>query len=211
MHRDFWLEKWDRNEIGFHEEVVNPLLCRHIDQLPLTEGGRMFVPLCGKTMDIGWLLARGQRVVGCELSHVAVTDLFAGLGLTPNMETTEDYLHFTADNLDIFVGDLFDLTSADLGHVDAVYDRAALVALPEQTRTLYVPHILSLSQSAPQLLVTLDYDQREMKGPPFSISDDEVRSRYASASAIRQLSCDSVPGGLKGRCEALEKAWLIRP
>jgi thiopurine S-methyltransferase len=78
----FWHDKWQRNQIGFHEPQANPLLLAHFDSLSLRAGSRIFVPLCGKTLDINWLLARGQRVVGAELSEIAVQQLFAGLGVT---------------------------------------------------------------------------------------------------------------------------------
>lgn len=211
MEREFWLERWNSNQIGFHEAYVNPLLTDHINKLALTPGGRLFLPLCGKTLDIGWLLQNDYSVVGCELSKVAVTDLFADLGLQANITETQKWVLYSAPGIDVYVGNIFDLTATTLGTVDGVYDRAALVALPVVIRDNYSSHLPAITHQAPQLLVTLEYDQTAMNGPPFSIPDQEVHERYGSAFSIQLLTSAEVEGGLKGRCDALEKAWLLSP
>jgi hypothetical protein len=131
MDASFWREKWARNQIAFHEAQVNPLLVAHFQRLALPAGSRIFVPLCGKTLDIPWLLARGHRVAGIELSEIAVQQLFRDLGVTPRLTVLGTITRYSAPGLDIFHGDIFDLSRDGLGAVDAVYDRAALVALPE--------------------------------------------------------------------------------
>jgi thiopurine S-methyltransferase len=208
MQPDFWHERWTKNEIGFHEARVNPLLVAHLDALALPAGARVFLPLCGKTVDIDWLLSRGYRVAGAELSALAVSQLFERLGLMPVSTRSGKLERLSAAGLDVFVGDIFDLTGPILGAVDGVYDRAALIALPAQMRRSYVMQIQRLAGSAPKLLVTVEYDQRQMEGPPFSVPGDEVRALHDDRKSVL-LACHGLPGGLKGKCPATESAWLL--
>ena len=211
MDTDFWHRKWQANEIGFHNKEVNPLLLAYFAELSLSPGSRIFVPLCGKTRDIAWLLSQGCRVAGAELSELAVEQLFAELGVQPAIAGAGGVKHYSAPDLDIFVGDIFKLTGEVLGPIDAVFDRAALVALPEEMRVRYAGHITAITRNAPQLLLTFEYDQAAMAGPPFSISDDEVERHYQDSYQIAALASVDVAGGLKGKCVATENVWLLKP
>lgn len=209
MEAAFWHERWQRGEIGFHEAQPNALLTAFFERLTLPADSRVFLPLCGKTRDIPWLLSQGFRVAGAELSELAVTELFAGLGVDPEITEQGNLSRYSAEGLDIFVGDLFDLSAAQLGQVDAVYDRAALVALPPAMRPRYTKHLRTITGNAPQLLVVFEYDQDAMDGPPFSISDEELQRHYGTSHTLKLLESRSVAGGLKQQCPAEEKAWLL--
>lgn len=211
MKADFWHEKWDKNDIGFHEGAPNRLMTRHIQALPVAPGGRIFLPLCGKTRDIGWLLDQGYRVAGAELSEIAVRALFDDLSLAPNVEKIGALKRFSAEGIDVFVGDIFDLTKERLGPVDAIYDRAALVALPDGLRADYSRHLIALTDAAPQLLLCFEYDQSEMAGPPFSIDAVEVERHYAETYAITSLERAEAPNRLKGIAAATENTWKLMP
>lgn len=210
MDASFWHQKWENNEIAFHEGKANAHLVKFFGELSLAKGSRVFVPLCGKTVDIAWLLAGGYRVAGAELSELAVRQLFADLGVEPGILAAGKLTRFTAANIDIFVGDIFDLSAELLGPVDAVYDRAALVALPEQIRSRYTAHLMEITNKAPQLLITFEYDQALMEGPPFSIGSGEVYRHYRDSYDLAPATSASVAGGLKGKCPATEDVWLLR-
>jgi len=209
MDSSFWHQKWENNEIGFHQRAVNPLLADNINALSLAEGARLFLPLCGKTLDIAWLLSNGYRVVGAELNKSAVEQLFSELGVKPKISKLGTVDCYSAENIDIFVGDIFDLSSEILGGVDAIYDRAALVALPDEMREKYRAHLLEITRIAPQLLLTFEYDQTVVEGPPFSISSDDVKQYYSDKYSLSLLKQIDVPGGLKGKCDASETIWLL--
>ena len=209
MNVDFWHKKWEKTEIAFHESRPNPFLLVHCKALNLAKGSRIFLPLCGKTLDIGWLLSNGYKVVGAELSKLAIGQLFEELGVEPEITECGKSIRYSANNIDIFVGDIFDLSSEIVGTVDAVYDRAALVALPEVMRKRYTKHLLAITGSAEQLLVTFEYDQSLINGPPFSINGDEVNQHYMAAYNVQMLDSKSVAGGLKGVCAATEHIWLL--
>ena len=210
MDASFWRQRWEKNEIGFHESKANPLLVTHFHELSVGKGRRVFVPLCGKTLDISWLLSRGYRVAGAELSQLAIEQLFIELGMQPDIENVGSIERWSANNLDLFVGDIFTVSRLMLGQVDAVYDRAALVALPEDMRKRYAAHLLEITGKAPQLLISYEYDQSLMEGPPFSVSNEEVRRHYASTYTLTLLAGTEVQGGLKGKAPAKENVWLLK-
>lgn len=210
MEPNFWLQKWQDNSIAFHKSEANPALVNHFDKLSLPTGSRVFVPLCGKTLDITWLLSQGYRVAGVELAELAIEQLFANLGVSPTVTQAGQVRLYRAEDIDIFVGNIFDVSSDNIGMVDAVYDRAALVALPAAMRQQYTAHLLNLTDSASQLLVTFEYDQTQMSGPPFSISPDEVKAHYGDRYDISLVTSAEVPGGLKGQCAAQEAIWLLK-
>lgn len=212
MDAQFWNMKWQKNQIGFHLSAINPLLLKYFPVLELTEGARIFVPLCGKTLDIHWLLQRGMNVVGVELSQIAVEQLFSELGITPQISNVApNMLCFQAESLKIFVGDIFILSRALLGDVQAIYDRAALVALPPTMRATYAAHLMNISGKAEQLLVTLEYDQSCIAGPPFSVTKQDIQRYYGAEYGINCLENTSVAGGLKGGEPATESVWFLKP
>ncbi|WP_297769351.1 thiopurine S-methyltransferase [uncultured Roseovarius sp.] len=211
MDAEFWHDRWQEGRLGFHEGKVNRMLEAHIGALGLVQGQRIFLPLCGKAIDIPWLLSQGYQVAGAELSEIAVHDLFSEMGVTPEVTDTGRHRRYAAEGVDIFVGDIFELSRDVVGSVDAVYDRAALVALPDDRRARYAAHLAQITDSAPQLLVTFEYDQSAMEGPPFSITEEEVMRCHGARFAIRVLADEDVPGGLKGVVAAREKAMLLRP
>ncbi len=210
MDANFWHDKWARNEIGFHGREAHPLLVKHIGALALPAGARVFLPLCGKTLDIHWLLARGMQVAGAELSPLAIDQLFAELGVAPQVTRQGELTRYSAEHIDIFVGDLFKLSAEALGPVDAVYDRAALVALPPDMRGRYAAQLMAVTACAPQLLICFDYDQAEQAGPPFAVPEAEVRLHYGQAFDVALMESVSLPGGLKGRSAAQEEVWLLK-
>lgn len=210
MDAAFWHQKWEANEIGFHEGEANRLLVKYFNALSLAEGRRVFVPLCGKTLDIAWLLSNGFRVAGAELVESAIEQLFSELGIEPEISEVGGVKRYSAKNIDIFVGDIFAVSSEILGSVDAIYDRAALVALPEEIRRRYTGHLMDISDGTPQLLLTFEYDQSVMDGPPFSISNEEVIQHYGDRYELTLMESIAIPGGLKGKCAATENVWLLK-
>lgn len=209
MDKNFWLQKWEKNEIAFHESEANPVLVKYFERLSLAKGSRVFVPLCGKTLDIAWLLSCDYQVAAAELSATAIEQLFAELGVAPKISSLGELKHYQAPNVDIFVGNIFDVTKEMIGSVNAIYDRAALVALPEVMRSRYSKHLMNITHQAPQLLISYAYDQNKMEGPPFSVINEEVKGHYKDYYDITLLESIDILGGLKG-CPAKENVWLLK-
>jgi thiopurine S-methyltransferase len=210
MEANYWRQRWERGEIGFHENQVNSALVEHLNRLNLAKGARLFLPLCGKTLDIAWLLAQGYRIVGAELSALAINELFAALDLVPEITPAGTLTRYSSTNIGIWGGDIFDLSSSMLGAVDAIYDRAALVALPEHMRNRYAAHLITLTHAAPQLLITYEYDQRLYDDPPFSVPEEELKQHYGETYQLKQVAQDQIAGGLKGKVEAATVTWLLQ-
>lgn len=193
MERQFWLERWNRQEIGFHQQSVNAQLPRFWGDLGVAPGGAVFVPLSGKSGDMMWLRAQGHTVLGVELSPLAIAAFFTENGLTPRWRRRGAFQVAEADGIRILLGDFFDLVAGDLADAKGVYDRAALVALPPGTRERYASHMAAiLPPGTRMLLVTLEYPPAQMEGPPFSVPPAEVERLYRPHGDVRLLSRDDV-------------------
>lgn len=210
MEAEFWHKRWEDNHIPFHEGKPNTLLIRHIDQLNLPEDGRVFIPLCGKTKDFEWLIQQGFRTVGAELSEIAIQQLYEELSIIPTISMVGTQKHYSADGIDVFVGDIFDLSADILGPVDAIFDRAAMVAMPASMRQQYVNQVAEISGCAPQLLTCFEYDQSLLEGPPFDVKEDEVRELYRQHYDVSLVERVSIKGGLKGKCPSDAVLWGLR-
>jgi thiopurine S-methyltransferase len=195
MKKEFWLERWERAEIGFHQDEVNPYLARYWKKLLLAYGGEVFVPLCGKSRDMVWLRRQGSFVLGVELSPVAVKEFFHEQGMSPVRVSGGRFDNHIADGICLSCGDFFDLRKEDMAKVSAVYDRASLVALPPEMRERYARHLVEILPRGTQiLLLTFDYPQAEMQGPPFAVSMKEVEALYGKCADIRLLEqVDALP------------------
>lgn len=207
MKHEFWHDKWQSNNIGFHLSNPNPLLIKHIHSLNLQPQARIFIPLCGKSLDIHWLLEQGFHVTGIDLSPIAIKELISELKLEFTVSQVGDLTHYHHQNIDLYVGDFFELSLSHISMIDATYDRAALVALPEHMREAYTQHLVQLTQNAPQLLISFEYDQDLLAGPPFSVPEQELRKYYASRYEIKQLASEYEK--LKGKVDAKENVWLL--
>ncbi|MCB1521910.1 MAG: thiopurine S-methyltransferase [Hyphomicrobiaceae bacterium] len=188
MDHEFWQERWRRGEIGFHRSDTSPELIAHWPLLDVASSTRVFVPFCGKSLDMAWLAAAGHEVVGAELSALAVRQFFAEHEMTPSETRFGEHIVFSTPGITIWCGDMFTLPTSALEGIGAVYDRASLVALPAPMRLQYAAFMADmLAAGTRTLLLTLEFDQREMSGPPFSVSEREVASLFASAFDIRVI------------------------
>lgn len=179
MDPDFWQQRWREGRIGFHQQQVTPLLERHWETLAVAPGGRVLVPLAGKSLDMLWLVKRGYRVFGVELSRLAVEQFFAEHDLSPTLTETSSGTCYSAGGIDLLCGDVFTVDATLLSGCVGVYDRAALIALPPALRERYADELYArLPGGCRGLLVTLDYPQHEKAGPPFSVPAVEVHSRF---------------------------------
>ncbi|WP_264213486.1 thiopurine S-methyltransferase [Leisingera thetidis] len=211
MDQDFWQARWRDNRIGFHEAAPNSLLAQHFTRLGLQAGQSVFVPLCGKALDLDWLVGKGLRVTGVEFNQGAVEEVFARQGLAPQVAKTGALTRYQAGTLTLYAGDFFALTEEHIAPVDAVYDRAALVAVKPEDRRAYAAHLNRIAGTAKQLLIGFDYDQSLMQGPPFSVPGETVQALYQDTHAITLIEERAADGRIGERCNALEQAWLLAP
>ncbi|NRD72428.1 thiopurine S-methyltransferase [Shewanella sp. VB17] len=197
MESSFWSRKWDVQQIGFHQNKVNPLLIKYWPSLNLLAGCEVFVPLCGKSLDMCYLTELGHKVQGCELSEVAAKQFFAennlAYSMTPLVTSKGQLSKFDSARVTFYQGDIFTLTANELPSLSAFYDRAALIAWPESMRQAYVGKLAELlPPKSIGLLITLDYPQEAMKGPPFSVSDDWVLANMSDDFEVERLNCEDV-------------------
>ncbi|MBV4539684.1 thiopurine S-methyltransferase [Pseudomonas vlassakiae] len=179
MEPAFWQKRWADNQIGFHQARVNPFLQKYWPHLQLAPGSRVLVPLCGKSLDLAWLAAQGHRVLGVELSRQAVEAFFREHGLEPRVAQQGAFEVWRSGDVELWCGDFFALRAEDVADCVALYDRAALIALPPEMRAHYMRLLSQALPAGAGLLLTLDYPQALLAGPPFSVADDEVRRGFA--------------------------------
>lgn len=188
MDPQYWQHRWHEGRTGWHQDQPTPLMLKHWPALDVAPGSRVFVPLAGKSQDMRWLAGQGHRVLGVELSQVAVEQFFAESGLEPQVRPTRHGRHYEAGGIEIICGDAFGLDAEALRDCQAVFDRAALIALPPPLRRRYAAELYQhLPAGCRGLLITIDYPQDEKEGPPFSVPEDEVRSLFSADWSVDLL------------------------
>ena len=216
MNPEFWQTRWQEKRIGFNQSQVNPLLVKYFSKLNLSADSRIFVPLCGKSIDMVWLAHQGFDVVGVELVESAAQEFFIEQDIPYTIKEHSHHSNIKCyqgqvleQRITLWVADIFTLSSENIGHVDAVYDRAALIAMPAELRPQYTKQVINLSQNSPQLLLTLNYDQNERAGPPFSISQEQVQQYYGNYYQMNKL--EEEPSTLNAAPEmaVTEPVWLL--
>ena len=225
MHHSYWHQRWQEQRIGFHLEKTNSYLARYWSLLDLPEQSHVFVPLCGKSNDLHYLHQQGHRVTGNELSPLAVRDFYTEQQLiasksaiyNENYDSGQTQLTlWSSPEVDIICGDFFAINKQQLHDIDAVYDRAALVSLPREMRKKYVQKLLEIiPKKISILLVTLDYNENEKQGPPFSVPEEEVFQLYEAYFDIKLLEvADIKPDKRSPRSQKLsyfnERVFLLK-
>ncbi|MDA8361853.1 MAG: thiopurine S-methyltransferase [Gammaproteobacteria bacterium] len=179
MEEEFWQRRWQENRIGFHQSEVNRFLQAHKDWFAQRLEGATFVPLCGKSQDMAWLREHVSPVLGVELSPLAIEAFFREQGLVARQTVRGAFRAYEASGIALLAGDYFALTADAAGPIGAVYDRAALIALPAPMRVRYAQHMATLLRpGTPVLLVAPFSPKGPLDGPPFAVSEDEVRALY---------------------------------
>jgi thiopurine S-methyltransferase len=217
MNAEFWIEKWEKNAIGFHQQDINNHLQAYWQQLKPEPGSQVLVPLCGKSKDMLWLCGQGHSVLGVELSPIAVNSFFSENAIKPNISQQGSFKRWESAGLVILEGDFFALSAEDAKNIGGVFDRAAMVALPPELRQQYSQHLQnSLPDKVGILLVVFEYDQVVMSGPPFSVAEAEIRQQfqhnYEITLLFEQDVLDAYPQfRANGLDDLLEKVYLLSP
>ena len=193
MKSSDWLNRWRQNRIGFHESGVNAYLQQFLSEFGLKPGDKIFIPLCGKAHDIAWLAQQGFEVIGVELSDFAIESFFHEQKLVCKQFESDQFLIRKSGSISIYQGDFFNIPRDVLAECKLVYDRASLIAFDRVNRECYCDYLQSIVPSmADMLLITLDYDQSQMSGPPFAVSQAEINGYYRSNYSISELERNDV-------------------
>jgi len=217
MNTDYWLESWKQNKIGFHQHEINDHLSSFWKLLNVDNKSSVFVPLCGKSLDLLWLRQQGHHVLGIEISAIAIRDFFVENNLNFNNRQQNDLQIWESDHLTILQDDFFKLTAHQLRDAVGVFDRAALVALPTNLRQKYAKHLKNiLSEKAKILLIAFEYDPSKMDGPPFAVDEAEIHELYGDRYEIKLLlnqdALDNYPSfRSRGLSCLTEKVYVLTP
>lgn len=192
MEADFWHQMWRSGRVGFHQPDVNAFLIKHWKKLNLSGHEQVFVPLCGKSLDMLWLNQQGHAVLGVELSEQALQAFVTEHDLQVSLVQYPRFRRYEMDGMSLLSGDFFDVSVKECSEVKAVYDRAALVALPPEMRQQYASHLKAvLAPGVPILLIAMDYDQSLQSGPPFAVSALEVKALFEDRFKIEKVESDT--------------------
>lgn len=222
MDAAFWQDRWAKQHLGFHQTTINPHLQRHWRDLALPSGGAVFVPLCGKSLDMCWLADQGHTVIGVELSERAIHDFFDEQQIHPRQDRHGGGVRWSSSDgrYLLWQADIFHLPSLareEIAQCSAIYDRAALIALPVLMRAEFVVCLEGVfPQAVSQLLLVLEYDQSKMNGPPFSVTEQEIHSHYGHRYHVQRVMVDYHPEGIsrfqeRGVHDLCEKALVLSP
>jgi len=217
MDADFWHSRWQEQRIGFHQKEINSYLKEIWPDLKRPKGSLVFVPLSGKSVDMLWLADEGHKIIGVELSSIAVADFFTenDIDVTIDKSINDLELWYSTD-ISLYAGDFFNLTAEQLSSIDAIYDRASLIALPKEMRPDYADHLTKITpKNTPVLLITMEYHDSEMNGPPFSVNEKELYALFEkgfSISKIKEIDALQSSPNLKkrGLTKMVEKCWLLK-
>jgi thiopurine S-methyltransferase len=214
MDENYWLNKWHINDIAFHEREISADLIAYFDNLNLKSHDCIFVPLCGKSKDMLWFAEKGLHVIGVELSTIACHDFFEELNVTPEITKQSTFTKYQYHNIELLCGDLFNLTSADLPIVNAVYDCKALIALPPELRKKYIDHIVNCVGTNIQILLLARESSCQVNPPPYPVSQAEVNllySDYFNIQVLKHTAITDIPDRLrkKGYTEIIESVYLM--
>ncbi|KTC99854.1 thiopurine S-methyltransferase [Legionella erythra] len=213
--KQFWHELWESGNLPFHRLAVNEDLIEFWSFLQTAAKPTILVPLCGKSLDLLWLVEQGAAVTGIELSELAVQQLAAESRIPLKPQRIEHGLCYSSPALSIWVHDIFTLPKHCIEPVDGVYDRGALVALPASLRPAYAQRCLNWLKAGGRILLkTLTYDEALMAGPPYHVGADELMDLYPGCtlkllkkSQRRMEDSDSL--FLRGLRDVVDYVWLI--
>ncbi|WP_448214045.1 thiopurine S-methyltransferase [Colwellia sp. MEBiC06753] len=192
MNPEFWHKCWETGALGFHQDDLHPFLIEQLAKLSIKQTDTVLVPLCGKSMDMLWWAQRCQ-VIGAELSEIACHDFFNENKLDYQCQNKADFQEFRCGNLSIYQGDFFSLEPALLPSVHYIYDRAALIALPEKMQAQYAAHLAKfINQDTELYLISVEYPLGELAGPPFAIDKTKVQQLF-SGFKIECLAKRAIP------------------
>lgn len=197
METSFWHQCWEKDQIGFHQDDFNPLMMKLWPRFQAWQEGQgrsseqpsvIFVPLCGKSADMLYIASQ-QKVIGAELSDIACRDFYLDNHIPYQLTNTAIFGHYQSERIDLYQGDFFALTPQHVNTCQHIFDRAALVALPKALRAQYVAHLRGLFPAKTELfLLSLEYPEGEIKGPPFNVTENEVNSLFKGCKITKVLT-----------------------
>ena len=206
MDLDFWHQKWETNQIFFHQNQIHALLKKYFNHPP----GKIMVPLCGKSMDMLWLLQQGHEVIGVEISPIACEAFFK----ENNLSYQKSGNLYQGKKISIWCEDFFKVPAKVWKGCTGLYDRAALIALPGPIRKIYAQHLAqrlheTCSTFWQMLLICLEYPQDRMDGPPFSVSESEVGELFKNNFSIQKLHSEVAPLERLPNTDVFQKAYSL--
>lgn len=218
MEISYWISRWEKDKTGWNQKQVNPKLRKYWKHLNTPANPAVLVPLCGKSIDLKWLSQQAQKVIGIEVSEKAVHDFLEQHANDYITQHRGEFTVYKSGTFEIWQGNYFHMKPSYLGPIDAVYDRAALVSMPPAKRVAYTKKLLELTENrAEMLLISFDYPQQEMTGPPFSVPDEEIQQHYGPHYEIEIINKENIIKSVQNfnrrglKSYFFEKVYRLKP
>jgi thiopurine S-methyltransferase len=184
---EFWHNRWMSQQTGWHRAEFNDLLVKHWSTIGATAQGEVLVPLCGKSLDMVWLAEQGHTVVGLDMVKQAIETFFEEQGLEVESTEHDHHTRHVHPPFTLLHGNVLEIKPKTV-QADAWYDRAAMIALPVESREAYVAQLRQQTKpGAVGLLITFAYPQEQMQGPPFSLQDEHVFELFSEGFDVECL------------------------
>ncbi len=205
---NLWKERWINGKTGWHGSEVNSNLIKHIHSIEPLNNAKILVPLCGKSLDMEWLAAKGASVVGVDLVREPLEQIFQDRNSVVQEDSIQGIAKLSDETLTVFHANIFDFNLDIDGPFDIIYDRAALVALSPENRERYVNHSLELLKPNGRiLLITYDAPKKDLEGPPFPVRKNSVPTLFSAASQCTLLNQYTVTSDEEPRLKERNLDW----
>ena len=177
---------------------AHDFLTRHLtpDQL---SGRNVVVPNCGRSVDMIYLAQHAARVTGTGCTPMQIEQF---------QEENCLYMEFDGaawrfDSLSLSPVPLCNLPDAQLGTVDIVYDRSAMISTAPDMRGDYLSRIDRLTRPGGRIyLMTVEFSTQRSEGP-YSISAAEVETLFGDRYTVKHLEEAHCPAHLLARAHNL--------
>lgn len=211
--KHYWQQRWQDNKIGFHLSAPNGFLVDHLPTLKLAKKATIFVPFCGASIDMAYLMQQGYQVVGSEISELACATFFKEQQLEYQVQEADCFKHFQSEGITIYCGDHYNLSPEWFTHVTAIYDRAAFVAVEPTQRVTYIKKLNQLIPNFKSLLIVQEYHKVEKQGPPYSLNETQIIEHYKPAPVNKVAQSNDSPTcqnlRKRGFADALECCYVV--
>lgn len=181
MEISYWQSRWRKGKTGWHMDTVYPPLPTFWDDVNIESGSRILVPLCGKSLDLGWFVDHGHTVTGIDVSAKAIHHIMQQHPESFTKDSSHGFTVYRSESLVLWQGDYSKLPTDEIPTQDLIYDKASIIALPPEKRLDHANKHIELCSTHTQILLqTFEYEQSEMHGPPFAVHEEELKKLFGN-------------------------------
>lgn len=210
-----WKECWNTPNVEFHNPQLNELFVKYHQRMLTRPGMRIFVPLCGKAVEMKWLVDHGHKVVGLEAAPVPCKAFFEENGIPYNVKEMKGIHGEKYESLDhnivIYSCDFFLFTADICGEFDGIWDSGGLNSMDVEDREAYIRRIRTLmGKGCVNLTEFVNFD-KSMVDITWSMTKEELQKVFGEGFIVEDLNEMAAPQRLKRQgCDTLKLFAITR-